>query len=159
VRAMPEGTITRELAANLMARVYALVRACPAGRVTTYSWLGKAVGHPRGARMIGWIMNDTHAGIPAQRVISSKGELTGGWAFGGREAMHALLEAEGINFTEDGLVDLKRYGWDPSRDLSAAERDQIFAGATDLAPVPSERLMHLLAHDPASPFRATPATE
>ena len=154
---MPEAAITREEAADLMARVYALVRACPKGRVTTYSWLGKAVGHPRGARMIGWIMNDSHEGIPAQRVISSKGELTGGWAFGGRAAMHDLLEAEGITFDAAGLVDLKRYGWDPSRDLSAVERDQIFAGASDLTPVASEKLMHLLTHDPASPFRGTPA--
>lgn len=156
---MPEGAITRELAADLMARVYALVRACPGGRVTTYSWLGKAVGHPRGARMIGWIMNDSHEGIPAQRVINSKGELTGGWAFGGHEAMRALLEAEGIVFAEDGHVDLKHYGWDPTRDLSAAERDQIFAGAADLKPVASERLMYLLSHDPASPFRAASAAE
>lgn len=148
--------LTRDDVNALMARVYALVRACPSRRVTTYSWLGKAVGHPRGARMIGWIMNDSHTGIPAHRVISSKGELTGGWAFGGREAMHALLAAEGITFNEDGLVDLKRYGWDPSGDLSADERDHIFAGASDLAPVASERLMHQLTNDIASPFRGKP---
>ena len=81
--------ITNEDAAKLSSQVYALVRACPPGRVTTYGALGKALGHPRGARMIGWIMNETpdRLSVPAQRVISKDGTLTGGWAFGGVEAM------------------------------------------------------------------------
>src|SRR5579864_1269231 len=101
-----------EQVATLKARVFALVRACPAGRVTTYGWIGKAVGYPRGARMIGWIMNETPEGVPAQRVINSKGELSGSWAFGQRGRMRKLLEAEGIAFSEDERVDLKRFGWD-----------------------------------------------
>ena len=65
---------------QLTARAFALVRACPRGRVTTYSWLARALGYPRGARMLGWIMSDAPEGVPAQRVISSKGELTGSHA-------------------------------------------------------------------------------
>ena len=49
---------TNEQVETLMQHVFALVRACPVGRVTTYSWIGKALGYPRGARMIGWIMNE-----------------------------------------------------------------------------------------------------
>src|SRR5205085_5747630 len=81
--------ITNEDAAKLSSQVYALVRACPAGRVTTYGAIGKALGHPRGARMIGWIMNETpdRLAVPAQRVISKDGTLTGGWAFGGVEGV------------------------------------------------------------------------
>src|SRR5690349_12863082 len=45
-----------EQASTLSAQVYALVIACPSGRVTTYGALAKAVGYPRGARMVGWIM-------------------------------------------------------------------------------------------------------
>ena len=80
---------------SLMAQVFALVKACPAGRVTTYGWIGKALGYPRGARMIGWIMHETPEGVPAQRVINSKGELSGSWAFGttrGRAATSAMLK-------------------------------------------------------------------
>src|SRR5215813_11965773 len=91
----------REQVATLMARVFALVRACPVGRVTTYGWLAKAVGYPRGARMVGWIMNESPAGVPAQRVINSKGELTGSWAFGSPGLMRQLLESEGIVFSAD----------------------------------------------------------
>ena len=148
----------REQTATLKAKVFALVRACPVGRVTTYGWLAQAVGYPRGARMIGWIMNETPQGVPAQRVINSKGELSGSWAFGQKGKMRKLLEDEGVVFSDSERVDLKRYGWDPSRDLSAEERQTIF----DSAPLPmdvSGRLLHLMQNDPASPFRETPTAE
>jgi len=142
-------------AAVLKARVFALVRACPVGNVTTYGWLAKAVGYPRGARMIGWIMNETPEGVPAQRVINSKGELSGSWAFGQRGRMRKLLEAEGIAFSEDERVDLKRYGWDPSRDLSQEELKRILDSAATTAVSPSQQLLNLLQNDPASPMRGS----
>lgn len=151
-----EKAVVQAETATLMARVFALVRACPVGRVTTYGWIGKAVGYPRGARMIGWFMNEvpnTGKDVPAQRVINSKGELSGSWAFGQRGRMRQLLEAEGIVFSPDERVDLKRYGWDPSRDLSEEERERIMAEAVDDQIVISERLTHLLLNDKASPMR------
>ena len=142
-----------EQTATLKAQVYALVQACPAGRVTTYGWLGKAVGYPRGARMIGWIMNESPEGVPAQRVINSKGELSGSWAFGQRGRMRQLLEAEGIVFSADERVDLKRYGWDPSRDLTEEELKRILDNAGTTSVTPSQRLLNLLQNDTASPMR------
>ena len=142
-----------------MARVFALVRACPPGRVTTYGWIGKALGYPRGARMIGWIMNETPAGVPAQRVINSKGELSGSWAFGERGRMRKLLEAEGIVFSEDERVNLKRYGWDPSTDLTEEERNHILDAADSSSIVMSGRLAQLMGNDPASPLRDISASE
>src|SRR6266487_777560 len=135
---------TQEQAAILKARVFVLVQACPPGRVTTYGWIGKALGYPRGARMIGWIMNETPEGVPAQRVINSKGELSGSWAFGQRGKMRQLLEAEGVTFSDDERVDLKRYGWDPSRDLSAEELQRIVNNAASLSANASPRLLYLL---------------
>ena len=148
-----------EQAATLKARVFALVQACPPGRVTTYSWIGKALGYPRGARMIGWIMNETPEGVPAQRVINSKGELSGSWAFGQRGKMRQLLEAEGIVFSEDERVDLKRYGWDPSRDLNEEDLKRILDNAAGISTDVSARLLHLLQTDLASPLRSTPLVE
>ena len=153
-----ESSSTQNEVANLKARVFALVRACPAGRVTTYGWLAKAIGYPRGARMVGWIMNESAEGVPAQRVINSKGELTGSWAFGERGRMRQLLESEGIIFSDEH-VDLKRYGWDPSRDLSAEELQQILADADSSSVGVSEKLLYLMQHDVASPFRGTPTGE
>jgi methylated-DNA-protein-cysteine methyltransferase related protein len=157
---MPNETSpTNEQATTLKAQVFALVQACPAGRVTTYGWIGKALGYPRGARMIGWIMNETPDGVPAQRVINSKGELSGSWAFGQRGRMRQLLEAEGIVFSADERVDMKRYGWDPSRDLNEEELKQILQGASNNPVDVSERLLGLLRHDPASPLRDATPTE
>jgi methylated-DNA-protein-cysteine methyltransferase related protein len=152
---MADAAFTREDIASLSVHVYALVRACPAGRVTTYGWIAKAVGHPKAARVVGWIMNETPKGadVPAQRVINSKGELTGSWAFGQRGRMRELLEREGVVFTLEGRVDLKRYGWDPSRDLSIEERDRILTASGSDQIAVSDRLVHLVLDAPASPFR------
>src|SRR5579884_803001 len=144
----PEGTMARQQASELAAKVYALVRACPSGRVTTYGWIANALELPRGgARVVGWILNETpqDAQVPAQRVINSKGELTGSWAFGQKGRMRALLEAEGIRFTPEGRVDLKRYGWDPARDLTPEEREAVLKQARQSDVDPSENLLRLLA--------------
>ncbi|GCE45574.1 methylated-DNA-protein-cysteine methyltransferase-like protein [Thermosporothrix hazakensis] len=142
-----------ELVTSLMQRVFALVQACPPGRVTTYGWLAKAIGYPKGSRMVGWIMHEASGGVPAQRVINSKGELSGSWAFGERGKMRRLLEDEGVVFSANDRVDVKRYGWDPLRDLSEDERERIFAEAAALPVTVSRRLLLLLRTDAASPLR------
>lgn len=150
--------INRSNAERLGAQVYALVRACPPGRVTTYGWIAAAMGFPRGARMVGWFMNKAPRweNVPAQRVINSKGELSGSWAFGQRGHMRELLENEGIVFSTEGRVDLKRYGWDPSRDLSDDERTAILTTAESAPADVDDELLRLLMDDPASPFRIQP---
>jgi len=47
-------------------------------------------------------------GIPCYRVVNSKGELAGEFAFGGAWKQGELLKAEGIE-VHDGRVDLKKY--------------------------------------------------
>lgn len=148
-----EASSTYNQVAVLKARIFALVRTCPPGRVTTYGWLAKCAGYPRGARMVGWVMNEASPGVPAQRVINSKGELSGSWAFGSPDRMRLLLESEGIIFSDEGKVDLKRYGWDPSRDLNQAQIEEIFNSVDEASEQPSPRLVGLMQHDPASPFK------
>lgn len=103
--------------------------------------------------MVGWIMNESSPGVPAQRVINSKGELSGSWAFGSPDRMRLLLEAEGIVFDDEGRVDLKRYGWDPSRDLSQAQIGELFNSVDEASESPTPRLVGLMERDPASPFK------
>ena len=154
--------ISTEDATALCARVYALVQACPPGRVTTYGALGKAIGFPRGARMIGWIMNETpdRLAVPAQRVLSKDGTLTGGWAFGGGEAMRGLLEGEGITFDERGRARMKAHEWDPTRDLAPDDLARLLTDAPatlGVALAPSAQLLRLLNRDAASPFSQPPS--
>jgi methylated-DNA-protein-cysteine methyltransferase-like protein len=103
--------------------------------------------------MIGWIMNNATKEIPAQRVISSKGELTGSWAFEHKDRMHELLEAEGVTVTNEKFVDLKKYGWDPSTELSREELKRILATASDISVNVSPRLLYLMRTDLASPLK------
>ena len=147
--------ITKDQAGKLSAQIYALVRACPKGRVTTYGWLAGAVGYPRGARVVGWIMSATPANldIPAHRVINKDGVLTGSKAFGAKDRMRTLLEEDGVTFEEDGHVDMKRYGWDPRLDLNPDELQEVLDNARTLRVEPPDTLMRLLNDDPASPFK------
>lgn len=156
---MPDEEITRERVALLMAQVYALVRACPVGRVTTYGAIGATLGYPRGARMIGWIMNETPKGldVPAQRVVSAKGVLTGSWAFGQRGRMRQLLDAEGVTFDAEGAVDMKKHAWDPRAGIGADELHALVNETTGAGIEVSDNLMRLLRDDPASPFRVARA--
>lgn len=148
-----EPSFTKDQITTLKARVFALVRACPAGKVTTYGWLAKCAGYSGAARIVGWIMYEASPGVPAQRVINSKGELSGSWAFGSPDRMRQLLEAEGIVFSETGKVNLKRYGWDPSRDLSPAQIEEIFSNIDEASEQPSPRLMSLVNHSSVPPSK------
>jgi hypothetical protein len=67
-----------------------------------------------------------------------------------------LLEAEGVTFTEDGRVDLKRYGWNPSQDLSEEELKNILEQGQANAQhyTISPRVLGLLRDDPASPLKS-----
>ena len=52
--------------------------------------------------------------IPCFRVVNAKGEIAGGFAFGGPEVQAKLLEAEGVEVV-DGVVDLTRFRWSERR--------------------------------------------
>jgi O-6-methylguanine DNA methyltransferase len=77
------------------ARVLAVVRTIPVGRVATYGDVAALAGRPGAARAVGNIMrNCTLPGVPAHRVIAAGGRLGG---YRGSEALkRALLAAEGI---------------------------------------------------------------
>lgn len=104
-------------------QVYAIVAQIPAGRVTTYGWIAKALGAPRAARQVGWAMHqNTREDLPCHRVINRQGELSGGWAWGEPTIMRQLLEAEGVQFDQHERVNLRRYGWHPEElDLEPIE--------------------------------------
>ena len=145
------------------AEVFALVRACPAGRVTTYGWLAAAIGMPGHARLVGWIMNGipAEARVPAHRVVNRAGVLTGAWAFGHPDTMAGLLRAEGVAFDDKGRVVMKQHAWDPLADLDSDELAEILAGAlADAAnlPAPSDDLPEALRRDVSGPFRLRPGS-
>jgi len=85
------------------------VRQVPPGRVITYGAIALVLGKPNGAREVGWAMAVCPDGVPAQRVINARGEVSGGQAGVRRKQ----LEADGVAFLPGGRVDLDRYLWLP----------------------------------------------
>lgn len=92
-------------------RVYEMVRRVPSGQVTTYGDIALALGWPRHARLVGYALATSSPGdnIPAHRVVNHRGEASRAWDGGHPEEQRALLRAEGVTFTAEGRVDLRRH--------------------------------------------------
>ena len=80
--------------------VYNMLLKIPAGKVSTYGDIAKALGYPTAARLVGQILHDNPNPVivPCHRVIHSDGRL-GGYAYGS-ERKRELLENEGIRFRD-----------------------------------------------------------
>jgi O-6-methylguanine DNA methyltransferase len=82
------------MASRFTARVLAILRRIPPGRVTTYGDIARMAGHPGAARAVGTIMRlakEPH--LPYHRVIAAGGRVGG---YGANPHLKpALLRAEG----------------------------------------------------------------
>jgi len=94
-------------------RIYQVLAAIPHGSVTTYGEVAQLAGSPRAARQVGGVLKRLPKGskLPWHRVINRMGKisLTGDNFIRQRNA----LEKEGIEVSNEGEVDLKRYRWQP----------------------------------------------
>lgn len=94
-------------------RIEAVLLALPKGRVMSYGAIAAAAGLPNGARQVVSLLHARaeKAGLPWHRVLRKDGSI----AFHegeGAELQKALLRAEGVEVSEEGLVDLATFGWD-----------------------------------------------
>lgn len=92
-------------------KIYDAVKQIPRGKVATYGQVAKLAGNEKMCRAVGNALhkNPDPDGIPCYRVVNSRGELAGAFAFGGDQVQKKLLEEDGI-VVKDGKVDLKIYG-------------------------------------------------
>jgi methylated-DNA-protein-cysteine methyltransferase related protein len=95
---------------NFFARVHALVRKVPRGRVVTYGQVARALGAPGAARTVGWAMRSCPDKVPWHRVVNARGEISLR-PTGGSHIQSARLKEEGVQFDRTGKIDLKKYGW------------------------------------------------
>jgi methylated-DNA-[protein]-cysteine S-methyltransferase len=88
--------------------VYDLLLKIPAGKVSTYGDLAKALGNPLASREIGRILgrNPNPVKVPCHRVVMSDGKV-GGYAYGS-DRKRELLEEEGISFDNGIVSDFKK---------------------------------------------------
>ncbi|WP_029912372.1 MGMT family protein [Pelobacter seleniigenes] len=96
---------------SLYQRIYSLVRGIPPGSVSTYGRIAKLVGTT--PRAVGFAMAALPPGhdVPWQRVINSQGGISPRRDGEGNILQRALLEAEGVQFSAAGKIDLQTYLW------------------------------------------------
>ena len=91
-------------------RIYEAVKKIPRGCVATYAQVAEMAGDKKMARAVGNALhkNPDPASIPCHRVVNSRGELAGEYAFGGAWKQAENLKEEGVE-SENGKVDLEKY--------------------------------------------------
>lgn len=96
-------------------RIYEVVKQIPRGCVATYGQIALMAGNPRWARVVGYALhvNPDPGHIPCFRVVNRVGEVSKAFAFGGENMQIQLLQQEGVTFTCEGRVDLKKHLWHP----------------------------------------------
>jgi len=102
----------RGIEAGFRQRVEALVAQIPRGRVMTYGQLAALCGNARAARIVGGIAHFGDPDLPWQRVVNKSGGLASGYP-GGRQGHKQVLEAEGVEVSEDYKVDVQSLLWWP----------------------------------------------
>lgn len=93
------------------ARVHAIVRRIPRGKVTTYGWISKAIDGRLTPVGVGWALRAAPPALPWFRVVNGQGGISTDKEHHGLQ--RSMLEAEGVKLGNDGRVDLERYGWSP----------------------------------------------
>jgi methylated-DNA-protein-cysteine methyltransferase-like protein len=102
---------------SLEARVYAVVKAVPRGRVATYGQVAELAGMHAGHRIVARAMKSCPKGLPWQRIVGKKDARRAKLNIQDPEhyrLQRKLLEREGVKFDESGCVSLRRFGWLPS---------------------------------------------
>lgn len=94
-------------------KIYEVVKKIPRGRVCTYGCVAAMAGNPRWSRVVGYALhvNPEPGKIPCHRVVTKNGEVSKAFAFGGENMQRILLAEEGVEFLDDGRVDMQKYAW------------------------------------------------
>lgn len=90
-------------------QIYDVVRRVPKGKVATYGQIALYVDRCT-PRMVGYamaaLMEDD---VPWQRIVNAQGGISPRADGDGALIQRRLLEAEGVKFSENGRIDLKKY--------------------------------------------------
>jgi len=96
------------------ARIYAIVRRIPRGRVATYGQVSALAGFPKAPRLAGYALYALPEGtpLPWHRVVGAGGRLSlGRLSPAGALTQRMRLEREGVEFDPRGRVRIERFGW------------------------------------------------
>lgn len=90
-----------------------VIKNIPKGKVLTYGRASCLAGKSNGARQISRLLHSMSKkhDLPWHRVVNSKGKISLPPSRG-YELQRALLESEGVEFSQKDTIDLKIYLWD-----------------------------------------------
>jgi len=93
--------------------VYKMLLTIPAGMVSTYGDIARALGNPLASRRIGRILNKNPnpVAVPCHRVVKSDGKI-GGYALGINKKKE-LLENEGVSFIDLTIIEFEKKRFRP----------------------------------------------
>ena len=117
--------------------VYAVVSAIPSGFVASYGMVAAMTGRPRTPRAVGGALSalPEDLDVPWWRVISSSGRISTSSIHHTAKIQRALLEGEGIRFTETGRIDWNLYQWNPNEGDLDRMLPSMYVEATLVGPV------------------------
>lgn len=94
-------------------QVFEIIRMIPAGRVTTYGAIAKAVGYPNHSRHVGNALSNYDGDFPAHRVCGAGGKITVSCA----EKFEMKLRQEGVAAENRKIQDFKNVFWNPLEEI------------------------------------------
>ncbi len=98
---------------NFKEKVIEIVKKIPYGQVTTYGTIATMAEIPRGARLVGGILhfNSERNNLAWYRVVNKEGFISIRSLDHPKQLQKALLEQEGIEVSNDFMINLDKYGW------------------------------------------------
>ncbi len=96
-------------------RICEVVRRIPRGRIATYGQVAALAGIPGHSRQVGYALHALSDGsqVPWQRVVNANGAISPRAEPGYDLVQRAMLEAEGVEFNDEGQLNLDRFRWRP----------------------------------------------
>lgn len=92
-------------------KIIQIVRDIPHGKVMSYGQVALYAGTPRGARQVGWILNQLEetTPVPWWRVVNNQGRITIKGSRFTPQIMKQLLEQEGVIIRSDFTFEIENY--------------------------------------------------
>ena len=98
------------LSEELIYEILSVVEEIPEGCVASYGQIARLIGRERNSRLVGKVlsMSEFYGDYPCHRVVNHAGRTAPGFT-----VQRNLLESEGVQFKENGTVDMQRFQWKP----------------------------------------------
>ncbi|MCH5267184.1 MAG: MGMT family protein [Lachnospiraceae bacterium] len=94
---------------DLIYEILSVVEEIPVGKVASYGQIARLIGRDKNARLVGKVLSmaEYYGDYPCHRVVNSVGRTAPHFT----EQRRLLIE-EGVEFKDNGCVDMKRYQYE-----------------------------------------------